>query len=261
MEEAEEWDLIIDDKIPATLVNHHDKLSRSFLIVIHGFGENRRDALSLFRTAFERGFNIIAIDAREHGDRKGTDLLKMVVGNPFLFTNMLTGTAEDVSIVIDYLTSNFSVKKFILAGVSMGGMITYIAISREKRINAAVSIIAGSISELLNQGSRIKSELKIRTDLIDLTSSEIKKMLNKVDVLAFTEKCPPTPLLILAGEADNIVPLFSIRKAYESLTPAYEKVGASYNLKMITYPGVKHKVTNKMIVDVLQWLLSKVPPT
>jgi pimeloyl-ACP methyl ester carboxylesterase len=258
--EAEEWDLLIDDEIPATLLTHHDNLSRPVLIVLHGFGENRRDALSLFRAAFERGFNIIAIDAREHGDRKGAPLLRLAVGNPFLFTNMLTGTAEDVSLVIDYLASTFGVRKFMLAGVSMGGMITYIVVSREKRINAAVSLIAGSISELLTHGSRMIRELQERTDLLDLTSSEIQKMVNTVDVLVFVETCPPTPLLILAGEADDIVPLSSIQNTYDSLLPAYEKAGASSNLKMITYPGVKHAVTKKMIVDVLQWLLSKVPP-
>ena len=136
-------------------------------------------------------------------------------------------------------------------------MITYIVVSREKRITAAVSLIAGSISELLTHGSRMIRDLQERTDLFDLTSSEIKKMVNKVDVLAFIEKCPPTPLLILAGEADDIVPLPSIQKAYDSLLPAYEKAGASSNLRLITYPGVKHTVTNQMIADVVHWLLSQ----
>lgn len=84
-----------------------------WLIVTHGLGEHSLRHQYMYNL-FAQYFNICIYDLRGHGNSTGK---RAYVDN---FQDYI----EDLSEVIDYLKDNYSMKRYILFGHSMGGLIT-----------------------------------------------------------------------------------------------------------------------------------------
>lgn len=83
-----------------------------WIVVNHGLGEHA-GRHSYFYSLFSQYFNICIYDLRGHGESEG----KRAFINPF------NQFVDDLDEVINYLKSDYSMKKYILFGHSMGGLI------------------------------------------------------------------------------------------------------------------------------------------
>ncbi|MEX0798139.1 MAG: alpha/beta fold hydrolase [Bacteriovoracaceae bacterium] len=84
-----------------------------WIIVTHGLGEHCMRHSHLFRM-FSQYFNILLYDLRGHGNSGGSR------GNVSSFNDYI----EDLDDVIRFLQNQYGLKRFILFGHSMGGLIT-----------------------------------------------------------------------------------------------------------------------------------------
>lgn len=94
-----------------------------WLVVTHGMGEHMERHLHLLKL-FPQQFNILIYDLRGHGRSEGER------GNVKHFSDY----RKDLQSVIDYLQSEFAMKKFIVFGHSLGGLITADWLQNEAKV-------------------------------------------------------------------------------------------------------------------------------
>ncbi len=102
------------------------------LILIHGWSRNVGRMLPYIRHLHPLGYNLLAIDARNHGS--SSLLIAPTVGT---FT-------EDVLAAVDYLAEKNPSTTLGLIGLSIGGGASIAAAGQDKRIQATVTV--GAIS-------------------------------------------------------------------------------------------------------------------
>ncbi len=102
------------------------------LVMIHGWSRNVERVLPYIRNLHPRGYNLLAIDARNHGSSSSIEA--PTVGT---FT-------EDVLAAVDYLVEKNESTTLGVIGLSIGGGASIAAAGQDKRIQATVTV--GAIS-------------------------------------------------------------------------------------------------------------------
>jgi len=100
------------------------------LILVHGWGRNIQRMLPYLKNLSGKGFNLIAFDARGHGNSHKDGAITMLK------------FAEDIDTVIDYVMSDNRQKnkEINLLGLSIGGASSILAASRNNKINKVVTV-------------------------------------------------------------------------------------------------------------------------
>jgi len=111
------WWIPVDDKAPT-------------IIFIHGWGRNAQRMLSYLKRFKDKGFNMMAFDARSHGnsDQDGyANLVKF---------------SEDIISSMNYLETQSEItnKNFYLVGLSIGGAASIYAAAHDPRIKKVVTV-------------------------------------------------------------------------------------------------------------------------
>jgi pimeloyl-ACP methyl ester carboxylesterase len=167
-----------------------------------------------------------------HGERRAPDF-EARFGADFerTFLEVIEGTAEDTSTLIDA----FGGGPVGMVGISMGAFITFLALTREKRIAAAVPLIG---SPLLWAPVQLEAEEAARVA--------------EINPAAHPERFPPCAVLIQNGEDDELVSIAPAAETYERLRPYYAETPE--RLRFVPYPGVAHAVTPEMVAETVAWL-------
>ena len=107
-----------------------DPIGRPTIVLVHGWSRNVERMLPYIRNMHERGFNLLAFDARHHGS-----------SDPDKLSSMLK-FAEDISSAIDFILDQKQVddQKIGVLGLSIGGAGTIYAAAHDDRIKAAVTV-------------------------------------------------------------------------------------------------------------------------
>ena len=137
--------------------------------------------------------------------------------------------------------------KIAMAGVSRGGMMTYIAIKMTDKIKAAVVI--GGITDLIQLYNEIPSMRPILIELIGGTPEEKENEYKKRSAYYWPEKIN-TPVLILHGGADYSVDVSQAEKLASELG----ELGKTYEL--VVYPGGSHGLTeyaDNVLSKIREW--------
>lgn len=122
--------------------------------------------------ALEKGYAVVAIDARNHGKRKDPNLSIIDIiddlhwwGKREPYENMLINTVKDHRILIDWLTQQpqFDQDNIHVAGYSMGAHISLLLGGTEPRINRVLAIVPPYI----NNRTAIVSPLNMLNGLAD----------------------------------------------------------------------------------------------
>jgi dipeptidyl aminopeptidase/acylaminoacyl peptidase len=100
------------------------------IVVLHTLGGTREDMLDFALPLWEKGFNLLLIDMRGHGESGGE------------FFTYGYHEWKDVSAAIDYLEGrgDGNGKQVAVLGASAGGAVAIAAAARDRRIKALVSI-------------------------------------------------------------------------------------------------------------------------
>lgn len=224
----------------------------------HGLLGDKRHMLSTCLRLADSGFLAVAMDARDHGERMKPRFWQRLQGNmPSFFFPILLGTAKDVGAVIDYLEGRIEadIGRVGMMGVSMGGFITVIAVSLEKRIKVAASVLAGANYRILmRQQSRLEGLSEsfglANEPLVDL-DGYAEDFVEKYDPVNHLDRFRPMPLLFLNREKDHLVPLKCATSLYDALKPSYKDMPDKLRIKV--YPGVAHEFSPEMETEVVEW--------
>ena len=229
--------------IPSLVVFPKGAENLPVVVFVHGHSGSKIGSIGPALLLAEAGFLCVAIDARFHGERRPEDFEKRsridFVGS---FLKAIKGTTTDVSRIIDALASDprADVERVGMAGISMGGFITFHAAVKERRIKAAVPLI-GTPDFQVFEG---------RPELFALSEKLVLDLRKSSPLLSY-EKLAGKALLVQNGAADKIVPVAGARKLDRKLTALGKKRPITY--RYIEYPDLGHDVPDVMLEETVRW--------
>jgi len=225
--------------VPTLLVYKENERKLPVVFFVHGLMSKKEKDLNIGYELACRGIACVLIDARQHGERLSSELANAkdeLVAN--LFFDIVLDTAEDVSQVITHysMDDRVNTERSGMAGISMGGFITYYVLTKDRRVKAAAPIIATP-----DWKSFIMS-YKDKFNSVDETS--IIQKVSNIDPIINYRKVYPCALLMQNGKVDSLIPYSGAEKFYNLLLPLYRE--NQDQLKLYFYEDTGHDVTEPM---------------
>ncbi len=183
----------VDGKVPCVLL-------------LHGYGGNK-DAYSRPMAIFMAplGVAVMAIDARLHGERAQEDA-GMWSADLRASRDAMVKTVIDNCRALDYLDSRADIDhdRYMLVGMSMGGILGSVLGPLDGRIKSAALIVAGGRLDLM----LLHSEFPIVARLRDagVTGEMLAEQLYQIEPVNFIGHFAPRPVLFVNGTEDRIIP-------------------------------------------------------
>lgn len=140
-----------------------------------------------------------------------------------------------------------------MAGISRGGMMTYIALSKTDKIRAAA--VYSGVTDLIQTYNELPSMRQVLVDLIGGTPTEKQAEYEARSAVYWPEKIN-TPVLILHGDADQNVNIIQAQK----LAGKLKSLGKTYEL--VVYPQGDHVFTGHtgdVQIRTLDWFAKYLP--
>jgi len=168
----------------------------------------------------------------------------------------ILGWSRDLQAALDFLYNLKEVDKtrFCLLGFSGGAAVSVYTAAHDPRVSLVVTCACPADFRSLSQGEtaldtiqRFRQIGAIRDKDFPPSIKEWKKGFEIVSPIKWIDKISPRPLLLVHGDADELIPL-------EHAHRLYQKAKEPKELKII--PGAKHKLRlEKAATDfVLDWL-------
>ncbi len=176
------------------------------VVLVHGYSANYKEMQPYAKFFYQKGFNILCIENRAHGESEGE------------FVGMGIVDRLDIGSWIKFLNETEK-KKIVLFGISMGA--TAVCASTADLPNNVVAAIADSPFD--DAGKQIKFVMKkykiLQKPLYLLLKSYTKRQYNfdltKTDIKQFVKKSD-IPILYIHGKNDNYVLPDCSLKLYEA---------------------------------------------
>lgn len=220
----------------------------------HGLTQSIQFSHKYCKSLAENGCIAIAVDHRNHGARI-VDFAKNQKGSESYLMDtygMYTGTARDISHIIDFLPGflNFNPKKIGVMGFSLGAHASFVTAVIDERIDFIIPI-CGTPDR--------KSMLKNRFIEKGGTEKEFEQSLplgmnqnfQKYDAVHNLENFSDCSAFLISGGDDFIVPVTTNE---HFLKLVEEKFGQRDEFFIKVYPGATHEVTKSMWSDILTWI-------
>lgn len=201
-------------------------------IVIHGYSGRAKDMTYYAQEFFNRGYNILAVDLRGHGQSEGD------------YIGMGWHDRLDVIDWANYLINKNANCKIILYGVSMGGATVMMATGEKLPSNIKVAIEDCGYSSIWDE---FKRQLKVLYNLpifpVLTAASSVCKIkagyeIKEGSCIEQVEKSN-TPILFIHGEKDSFVPFEMLDIVYQAANCKKEKLvveGAAHAESASTNP-------------------------
>jgi alpha-beta hydrolase superfamily lysophospholipase len=212
------------------------------VIVMHGLGASKESELAdLFHLA-QAGFEGISIDARMHGERSDAPAREALLDTDFAggMQQIVYGTAEDVSYLLDEWNRDGKPIGFI--GVSAGGMVGHVLALGEKRIQAMACAISSPDWMTADPAN------------VPDPNSPAGQMLGAISPVNHPEAYSPLPLLMMNGDADEVVTHYGSVLLEKRLRPIYGAAGLSDRLSLVLYPELGHIYLPEMQSQSRVWM-------
>ncbi len=286
------------ERVPALVVRPPDDPAgavkrRPAVVVLHGTGGNKEMMRGWLVDLARLGFVALAIDGRYHGER-GT----AVVGvGPLAYFSAITrawrsppgmpqehplyyDTCWDVWRTLDYLETRDDVdrSRLGLAGVSKGGIETWLATAADERVAAAVPMIgvqslrwglehdryqarANTFKPASEAAAKDLGEPAVNARVCRaLWDKVIPGMLDRFDGPKMLSAAAGRPVLVLNGELDPNCPIEGVRLTVAEAEAGYRAAGAPDRLKVMVAPGGGHAVPPDQHRAALDWLARWLKP-
>jgi len=212
----------------------------------------------------EKDLMVVAFDHRNHATRlrdKTANLdFKENANHVHDMWTIQTGTAQDVSFLIDYLEAYLfpagerSIVEWGVAGISLGGHSTWIVAATDPRVKLAIPIIGCPDYLKLMEPRAAAHGIAMRPP--HFPESLLKVIRAKaLTALPYTSEGPENPflgkqVLVLSGGADTLVPWTASQAFVEGL-----EVGPAGTKEYIVYHDVGHAVPPPMCSAAAEFVL------
>ena len=203
--------------------------SDTTVVILHGWGANKSYMLPLAKPFHQAGYNLLLIDAHNHGDSEKRGVSTM------------PKFAEDLASTVHWLNQNKpeARQQTIVVGHSVGAAAVLLAAANGLKATLFISIASFVHPELIMQ--RTLKKLKPVPGLIPLISNYVQWVIGyKFDVIApitSIQKISQSTLLV-HGTADSVIPLSD----FHLLCNATKKE----NIKCLEIPEADHDSIDKI---------------
>ena len=209
---------------------------RGTILFFHGLGASKETGDKELTSFANNGFLAIGLDNVGHGHRRYNDFdYRLSSSNPEFETEFIRAvslTAAEVPAIIDELIAkhNANPQRFGVAGISMGGFVTYAALTEDQRIKAACPILGSP----------------------EFNGSPSESPHHQLDLFY------PRAILSQNAGKDQSVPPRAAREFTRALSPYYEQNPSL--LKYIEFPGAGHFMPesdwNRLWQNVIDWFVT-----
>lgn len=219
------------------------------VVFFHGITGQKEKSLEAGYELAQKGFRVILPDAFLHGERKNEhyDGPKEME-----FWSIVWHNVEELPIIVDYYETHNLIYdgKISVAGLSMGGITTCIALAKYPWIYSAASLMGNpdpiGFTKWLVTSSWVEGMPDIKTADIESTMAAFKPF----SLQEHPEKIAGRPFYIWHGKEDNSVP-FSQTEAFVSMI---ENKPFASQMEYDYYEGHGHKVPNDVFGKTAQFL-------
>ncbi len=207
-----------DQRVPAFLVlpkNRPEGQKLPCVILMHGLGGDKTMFKMLWPMLTNAGYALFAIDAQYHGERKPKEPLPFFGIYPYYSRDALIQTVIDLRRALDYLETRPEIdpKRIGYIGASMGGILGAIFAGVDERVQAPVLLVAGGNWKILME----KSVLSVfRQNRSSKEIEEALRAMEVVDPVLWVGRISPRPVLMINGDADDVVPVDSNKALHEA---------------------------------------------
>lgn len=238
--------------IPAILYKPREIVRDELLptiIFYHGWGSNKESQKFRGFTLASFGFQVILPDSIYHGERNPVDHEKVENMGKYFWEVILNNIKESETLVQAAIEKcQADPNRIGVAGHSMGGYTASGFFSNNEKIKA-LAVLNGSCS--WNYTNEQFAELfHIKESPIAPRDQE---KIDELDPYNRIEKLKNRPMLILHGEADEVVPVQGQRLFYQKMS----ENNATSHLKYVEYPRLNHYVTTNMMEEVIGFFQEK----
>ena len=211
---------------------YKDNNKNKLALLVHGYGGTHFDMLDYAKLFEEKGYDILAIDMRAHGQSEGD------------YVTMGQLEQEDLKLWIDYASNLKSNYKIVLFGISLGASTVCLTIGHNISNKVVLAIEDCGFSNAEKQTKQVFSHTKYKGKfLFNLYKTYIKKTKNlelqKVDACASLKKSK-IPVMFIHGDNDTFVPTDNVYKLSdcvpESRRTLFISNGAGHVKSYITNP-------------------------
>jgi pimeloyl-ACP methyl ester carboxylesterase len=205
--------------------------SRGTVIYLHGVASNRTSAFGVIPRFVNRGFDVVAYDARAHGESEGD------ISTYGYFEK------RDLHRVIDSLPR----ESVVLFGSSMGAAVALQEAADDDRVVAVIA--AESFSDLRTVAIE-RAPFFLTTTLMqrafELAERDGGFKINDVDVAAVASRVM-VPVLLIHGDIDRDTPPAHSQRIFSALPGAK---------RLILVPGARHNesLSGAVWTDIERWL-------
>ena len=168
------------------------------VLLVHGYGGNHRHMAKYVKLFEKKGYDILAIDMRSHGESEGRDI------------TMGKKESEDLKLWIEKLLQLKNHYKIVLFGVSLGASSVCLAAGEQLPSNVVLAIEDSGFDNADKELKFMFLQHKIISKLCynifyNYTKKSQELDLKKVDVTSKI-KNSRLPILFIHGDSDKIVP-------------------------------------------------------
>jgi len=260
--------------------SEHSALPPSILFFVHGRLESAQKYEPAVHSIFSklhsiangyewpRNLIVVTFDQRNHGTRlldtklnNAWDLNDPKKHNETHAIDMYAiqiGTARDVSYLIDFLPTylfphgTHSEIEWLIAGVSLGGHVTWLVLRHEPRVKVGIPIIGCADYLKLISGRAAQFNLEVKPPIFpDHLIGLVAKFDPTAAAYQGTNDNPfiDKKILALSGGKDPLVPFEPSREFFENLN-----VGVKGVKRLIIEPEAVHEYTETMAIELCRFI-------
>lgn len=215
---------------------------KKLLFFNHGFLGSKENFYGLIIDLARLGFYVVAPDAIEHGERMSQSFVNLTHKEKEMkLFDVVVRTGKD----IEYLFEHHYAKDFPIynvAGISLGGMVSFYTTSISTKVNGMISIIGTPDFE-----SFIKDKAK-DLEFSDEEKETLLTSIHKDNPLHHVDHFEKVKLLMQIGEKDDVVPNEPCKKFNHFMTDQ----GINPSVSLISY-DLGHDFDEHMKNDLLAW--------
>jgi dienelactone hydrolase len=190
------------------------------VVLLHPLGARAPDYMRyLARRLQAAGISVVQMDLPYHNRRRPKG---MRAGAPFISSDVMKATAawdqaaQDVSAVVTWLVSRPDVdpRRIGCVGISLGAIVTHLAMGRDDRIGAGVAFLGGGDMAYLDRASLLMKFGPHHNR--PLTPAEAAALRN-VDPITYAMRNRPRHVLMVEAARDMLVPPRSAMELWKAL--------------------------------------------
>jgi pimeloyl-ACP methyl ester carboxylesterase len=217
------------------------------VLYLHGFDEQYEDFMQMLRELAAAGFLVMGIDQPGSGNTTGFPPL-----SPRTFLNVTNGPqsaslyhsvwAAARALTLLEAIPQVQANATIVAGDSMGGLVTIILSAIDPRVDGSIPMIAGgNLLNSITSGSLLNSVL---VPTYYLGSTEMMNIIKWFDPLAYT-RLLTRPVFMMFGTNDQFFPITSMMDTIETIK-------AELTLNIV--PNWGHGVDLQWSDNIIRWI-------